>query len=189
MPLKKPNADDVRKIGLEINQIVNQRFLITTLAITMFGVIIAWMIPKTAPTPGDAIGGITFALAILLSLLLFVLYLWSHFLKHTMRIFTSYLMETESSNWEIDWTAYRDRGYFTYTKTQTIIFLLLNVVAFISPLLFAEIFALKLEPVGGLIFCLGVGIVTEAVMYFMGFHSAFDSERRAVDAWKMLNRK
>jgi hypothetical protein len=40
MPLKKPNADDVRKM-VQVNQIVDQRFLITTLAITMFGVITA----------------------------------------------------------------------------------------------------------------------------------------------------
>jgi hypothetical protein len=41
MALKGPDPDDVRKLHAEINQIVNQRFLITTLSITVFGVLIA----------------------------------------------------------------------------------------------------------------------------------------------------
>jgi hypothetical protein len=189
MPLKKPNPDDVRKIGLEINQIVNQRFLITTLAITMFGVMIAWMIPKTTPTQGDPIGGITFSLAILLSLLLFALYLWSHFLKQMLRIFTTYLIETESSNWEIDWQAFRKTPHFTYTKIQTILFLLLNVVACVSPFMFSAIFSLKPEPLSGAVFCGIVGAITTTVIYLIGFHKVFDSEINTADSWKSLNRK
>ena len=67
MPLKKPNSEDVIKINSEINQIVNQRFVITTTAITVFGVMIAWMFPKSAPNPGDSIGSGTFLLSGLLS--------------------------------------------------------------------------------------------------------------------------
>jgi hypothetical protein len=99
------------------------------------------MLSKATPTPGDAIGGITFALAILFSLLLFGLYLWNHFLKHVLRIFTTYIVETD--NWEIDWLVLRNGGYFTYTKAQTIIVLLLNVIGVISSFLIVEILLLK----------------------------------------------
>jgi hypothetical protein len=189
MPLKGPNAEDLRKVSSEINQIVNQRFLITTLAITMFGVMIAWMIPKTTPILGDPIGGITFALAMLLSLLLCGLYLWSHFLKRTLRVFTTYLIETNSSNWEIDWQSFRQESHFTYTKAQTIVFLLLNVVAFVYPFLFSSIFSLKVEPVSGAIFCAMTGTITTIMMYLIGFHGLFDSENKAASRWRALNSK
>jgi hypothetical protein len=188
MPLKKPNAEDVRKICSEINQIINQRFLVTTVAITMFGVMVAWMLPKSTPNPGDSVGGITFALAVVLSLLLSSLYLWSHWLKQTLRIFTTYLIETDASNWEIDWLSFRQASHFTYTKSHTIMFLFLNIVACLSPFLFAGFFSLKVEPVFGAIFCGIVGATTTIMMYFIGFHGLFDSERDAANRWKTLNK-
>jgi len=68
MSLKEPNNEDMRKVHGEINQIVNQRFLITTLAITMFGVIGAWMIPESTQKVGYEIPAFTFAASILLIL-------------------------------------------------------------------------------------------------------------------------
>jgi hypothetical protein len=187
MPLRKPNTEDVRKIHSEINQIINQRFLVTTAAITIFGIMIALMLPKSTPNPGDSVGGIMFALAALLSLLLSSLYLLSHVLKQTLRIFTTYLAETETSNWEIDWSAFRHEGHFTYTKGHTIMFLFLNIVAVLSPFIFAGCFSLKVEPVSGAILCVLIGATTTIIIYFMGFHHLFDSEPKAADRWKKLN--
>jgi hypothetical protein len=186
MPLKKPNDEDKRKIASEINQIVHQRFLVTTVSITMFGVVIAWMLPKLETNPGDPVGGFTFALAMVLSLLLFALYLWSQWLKQMLRIFTTYLVETQSSNWELDWMTYRDGSYYGYTKAHTIVFLFLDVIAFLFPFLVAAIFSFKLEPVGGAISC-AVVVITALLIYLMGFQELFDFEKKAAGRWKALN--
>jgi hypothetical protein len=64
MPLQGPSQEDERKLHNEINQIVNQRFILTTLALTLFGVLIAWMVPKDAAHQVDAdIGAFPFAIS------------------------------------------------------------------------------------------------------------------------------
>jgi hypothetical protein len=70
MPLKGPNGEDERKLHAEINQIVNQRFILTTLALTIFGILIVLMVPKDTPISG-ANGEFPFAVSVILSLLLF----------------------------------------------------------------------------------------------------------------------
>jgi hypothetical protein len=87
MSLKGPTPEDERKLHAEINQIGNQRFLLTTLSLTLFGVLTAWMVPKESVHDTD-IGAFPFAISIILSILLFAIYFWSHLLKNTMRVFT-----------------------------------------------------------------------------------------------------
>src|SRR4051812_47229350 len=91
MSLKGPTKEDLVKIHEEINQINNQRFIITTLSITVFGVTLAWIVPQTKPPVTD-IGPFEFLVAIILSILLFGMYLWSHFLRGFLRIYTTYLI-------------------------------------------------------------------------------------------------
>ena len=173
MPLKKPNSEDVIKINSEITQIVNQRFLITTTAITVFGVMIAWMFPKSAPNPGDSVGSGTFLLSGLLLVVLFMLYLSSHFLKRTLRFFTTYLIVTDSSNWEVAWRSFREKGHFAYTKDQTVLFLILNLIASAFPFIFAAVSSLKIKPVWAAIGCIFIWAITTIFMCLMGFVRCF----------------
>ncbi len=145
MSLKGPTTEDERKLHAEINQIVNQRFLLTTLALTLFGVLTAWMVPKESHDQADtAIGVFPFAISIVLSTLLFSIYLWSHLLKNTMRVFTSYLAVSGKSNWEIDWREFRKERYSAHTVPQTIMFIILVGMSVIFPFGLSGVFHLNI---------------------------------------------
>jgi hypothetical protein len=137
MALSGPNEQDVRKIHAEVTQLVHERFLLTTVAIIAFGVVSAWFVSKVGPTSGDALGGFAFAASILLTSLLFVLYVFSHLLKNVLKVFTTYLIVTGASGWEQDAKRFRDpeRAYLGYTGPQTLVFLFLTAVATGFPLL------------------------------------------------------
>lgn len=186
MPLKSPSPEDLRKIHAEITQIVNQRFLITTFAITVFGIIGAWLIPKNTPAVGSDLGLFTFAGSILLTLLLFALYLFSHFLRGMLRIFTSYLLVTETSAWEYDWKRYRGVKYLGYTKAQTIVFLVLGVLSTIFPIVIAGVYSLSLRPRTGLYADIAVGVVYFLLVLAMGILGLWDPEPKAKERWEKL---
>jgi hypothetical protein len=141
LPLQKPSSEDVRKIHAEINQLLNQRFLLTTAGITVFGVMTAWLLPKSPPQAGDPVGSFIFTVALILSVLLFTLYLLSHFLRGVQRVCSTYLIETNMSGWEHDWEQYRREPYWAYSKPQTILFLLLNVLSTGFPFILAAVYA------------------------------------------------
>ena len=188
MPLRGPNPEDERKLHTEINQIGNQRFILTTLALTLFGVLTTLMIPKEAPQIGSSINVFPFTISVVLSLLLFGVYLWSHLLKNTMRILTSYLVETKKSSWELDWREFRRDSYYAHTKPQTFIFLLINVIGIAFPFLLSWIYSLNIPFVVVPIAAVIVGIVTELLIYLMGFHNLFDDEAKTEKRWQMLNK-
>jgi hypothetical protein len=187
MPLRGPTAEDERKLHAEINQIGNQRFILTTLALTLFGILIAWMVPKDTPSPGADVGTFPFIVSAVLSILLFGIYLWSHLLKNTMRVFTYYLVETKKSGWEQDWIEFRRDPHFAHTKPQTLIFLLLNAIGVGFPFLLSWIYSLKISSIAGPITAVGVGVATELMIYLMGFQAVFDAEAKIANRWKRLN--
>jgi uncharacterized protein YacL len=183
MSLKGPKTQDVTKLHAEINQIGNQRFIVTTLALTIFGVLITAMVTSaTSPRPATS-----FTISIILSILLFGLYLWSWFLKNTMRILTTYLAVTEQSSWELDWVKYRNHySHFAHTGPQTFIFLLLNLIGFVFPFLIAWIYFIPIDSITGPLIMLATFLVTEIFMCFMGFCKVGDRERKITDRWKQL---
>jgi len=189
MSLKSPCAEDLRKVHAEITQIVNQRFLITTFAITVFGLIVAWLIPKNTPPVGSDLGLFTFAGSILLILLLLGLYWYSHSLKGMLRIFTSYLLVTEASAWEYDWERYRRTKYFGFTKAQTSIFLLLGILATSFPCFLAGVYSLNLRPQIGLWVDIGVGIIYFVLVLGMGFLGFLNPEPKAKEKWEKLRKE
>jgi hypothetical protein len=190
MPLKGPEPDDVRKLSTEITQIVHQRFLVTTTAITIFGVVIAWMLPQVPHTVGGPVGPIIYALAVLLEVLLFALYLWGHILKIVMRTFTTYLMVTGKSGWEADWEEYRKVKYCGYTKMQTLIFIILEVITGVLPFLLGLFFSLNyFDPMPGFILCSILGVVFVLVIWLIGYHKLWDQEDRAKHRWTELSRR
>ena len=122
--------EDVRKLHGEINQITNQRFLLTTLAVTVFGVVTAWLLPRSGVGSASAASGsgLSYVAATVLLVLLFLLYVVSHTLKRTLRTLTTYLEVFTLSEWEGHWKAYRKDGYYAYTRTQTTFFIVLGVL-------------------------------------------------------------
>jgi hypothetical protein len=183
MPLSGPDQEDKRKIHAEINQLANQRFLITTAAITLFGVIVGLASPKATPASGTPVGSFVFLMASMLSILLFALFLLSHYYKGLQRVYSTYLRLTDSSGWEADWKEFRKDSYLAYTAPQTIIFVVLNLLATVFPYIISVVTGLRCAPTNGLIVTIVVGSLTELFMVGMGFWGWFDRERKAEQQW------
>lgn len=143
MPLGKPDAEDRRKIHVEITQFGTQRLQITGFAITLFGAIEAWLIPKTTP---HCLDPLTYITSIVLACLLFALYFFGHLIRNLLRIYSSYLIVTNASDWECDWKRYRDQGYLGYTKAQTWLFLFLGILSTSLPPGLVKIYNLVPNP-------------------------------------------
>ncbi len=185
-----PKKEDLPKIHAEVNQIVNQRLSLTTLAVTVFGALIAWIIPKNSPSAGSDVGAFIYVATGLLLIILFSLFLLTHHLSYMLRIYTTYLDENNASNWEKDWSAYRAKfNYMGYTKPQAYIFLVLGVASVAFPFLLAVIFSLNIEPKIGAIACLFMGLLYVIFVYGMGVRKWFAQEDEMRRRWKLLKRK
>lgn len=188
MALLRPTTEDIRKLHTEVNQIINQRVTITTAAVTLLGVVLAWMIPKATPAPCSAVGGFVFFGSILLLLLLFVLFWFSYTLRSMLRIITNYFLVTEASNWELDWKTYRgEKVEVIYTTSQTVIFLLLGLISLLFPFVLAAVYNQELAPRLGLIFHIITGALYLIFVVGMGFFDWWSREKRAENIWKAIN--
>jgi len=187
MPLLGPKKEDVQKINSEVNQLVNQRLSITTLAVTVFGALVAWLIPKNPPIVGSAVGAFIYAATTLIIFILFSLFLLGHNLSYMLRTFTTYLDEMDGSNWEKDWAAYRAKfGYLGYTRPQALIFLLLGIFAAIFPFLLVLVYSLTIEPKIGAVICILSGVVYIVLVSGMGLVGWFGKEDDIRRKWKEL---
>jgi hypothetical protein len=187
MALSKPKLEDIRKIHAEINQLVNQRFVLTTLAVTVFGLISTWGIPKEPLTSGTDLGWFRYMVAILTLVVLFGLYFLMHRLMGMLRILSTYLVATDSSNWEKDWALYRTRPYFAYTKAQAYTFVLLGILAAALPFLVSFAYHLTLKPCAGLAVTVGLAILYQIAIIGMAFYKWLDPESAALERWETLD--
>jgi hypothetical protein len=105
-----------------------------------------------------------------------------------MRIFTTYLVETKKSDWELDWTEFRLGSYSAQTKPSSIIFLLLNAINIVFVFMLVLMYPLNISSIAGPIAAFGVFVATELLIYLMGFHSLFYDENKIVERWKVLNK-
>lgn len=176
MPLIEPTPEDIRKIHAEINQIVHQRFLVTTSAITILGVVLSWLHPKEMGHCATSLGGFIYFVSTLLLVLLFSLFLYSNHLRRMLRVLTSYLIVTEKSNWERDWQKYRKNKYSSYSSAQTIIFNLLGIAVSIYPILIAVIFSLNYEPCVGFLSHIVVSVFYFVAIFLVNLYSNEDFE-------------
>jgi len=188
VPLKGPTEEDLRKLHAEVNQIVNQRFIITTVAITVSGVIISILVPKSAPLSGSDVGAFAYAGSILLMLVLLALFLYSHFLKVMIRVYTTYLTVTRRSNWEEDWENYRARypRYLGFTRAQTIVFAALGVMAGTYPMMVSIGFGLSLEPSSAFALDAAFTVLYLILVIGIGWLDWWEPEKSARGNWENL---
>lgn len=190
MAILGPDKEDKQKIHAEVNQLVNQRLSLTTLAVAVFGVMVAWLIPKSPPNVGSEVGTFIYAASILLVLVLFALFLLVHHLTYMLRLFTTYLTETDASNWEKDWAVFRAQfRYLGYTKPQAVVFLLLGVLSAAFPFLLGFAHSLTLEPKVGAIVCILAGVLYIVFVSGMGLAGWFAKEDEMRRKWKELKDK
>src|SRR2546422_6328502 len=131
MPL---DIEDKRKLHAAINQIDNQRLWLTTLAITFFGTGIGWWLGKTTISASDP--RLPFIFSIFMMSVLFLIFLYSHFLKRMLRTFSTYLLVHEASSWEKDRYTFRRKfraGVEWHERAQTMIFLFLGIGTALLP--------------------------------------------------------
>ena len=138
----KVAENDLRKIHSEINQIVSQRFSLTTTAIVAFATICGWATAAEKNAPSDP--NFLALMGMLLLLVLTALYVYFMMLRGMMRILTIYLIEKYASPWETDWQEFRRlRGfddYQGYSVAGTLIFQFLGLltIAFLGALWYAK---------------------------------------------------
>jgi hypothetical protein len=117
-----------------VNQLLNQRFLLTTAAITVFGAFSSWMIPKDPTQNVPVIGKLIFAGAAFLHLFLLLLFLWNRFLANLQSNIMIYLVLTGTSKWETDWKQFRGKpGILSTGFIQSCVFLTLGVLTLLWP--------------------------------------------------------
>jgi len=187
MALLKPTDADVSKLHAEVNQIANQRFLLTTLAITLFGAVTAWQLPREPVQPYTPIGHFRFGLSILMNIVLFVLYFACHLLTIALRNITTYLDFTKASNWEVDWRRFRKKGpYVGYLHVLSLLFVLVGGLSTLTPLALFLTYKLSLEPVGGAVLLTIVGVAYLVFVVGMGYRGWFDKEDKIRGRWEQL---
>jgi len=186
MALKGPTKEDLGKLHSEVNQIVNQRFILTTFAVTIFGIMLAWVIPKVPPEPSSDLGWFPFLVSILTMVVLSLLFSLMHALLIMLRIFSSYLITTESSDWEKDWLEYRKSPYFDYTKAQSVVFLVLGPLAASTPFFLKLAYNLNLAPLKGALTTIVLAIIYVVYIYILGFNDLGSMEKASLDRWEGL---
>lgn len=187
MGLNGPTTEDVRKIHAEVNQLVQQRFSLTTLAITVYGLVTAWLIPRQHPDAGATLDGFTILGSILLLMLLFLLYLTGHLLVGMIRVLTIYLAETGASGWEKDFASFRaGSDYWGYTKPHTIVFMILGLLATGFTPTLTVLYRLRWEPVVGYVALLCAFILYELLLWSMGFKRIFTRDQWVRARWHSL---
>lgn len=189
MPPRGPTDEDLRKLHAEINQLVNQRFLVMMGGITAFGVLAGWLIPKDGQISSTTteVGGFRYAGAILLMIVLGAFFAYSLQLRKTLRAFSSYLIATKKSNWELDWQDFRRQFSIEgYTRAQTVIFMLLGFLSALLPFGIALVFQLKRTPTEGMWLNIVVGVVYLVTLGILGFSDRRNTEKAFEAMWKDL---
>jgi hypothetical protein len=183
MALKGPNEIDCQKLHNEINQTINQKFTITTLAITIFGLIVAFMLEKFYSSPLENFKGVPYSVgnmdgalygaSILLLLVLSILFCYIVLLRRKVLCYAIYLDLTGASNWEHDWKNFKKlKKGISNTGYQAVIFLALGILAYSIPVLLSLISQTGFVPIRDfyistvififyfvLIFLLGIGLI------------------------------
>ncbi len=188
MTLPKPTPGDVTKIHTEINQIVNQQLLLTTIAITLFGVIMAWVVPKDTPVSATPIGAFRFAAIALNQLLLLLLFLWAHQLGVMLRTLASYLIVTRSSEWEVAWQRCRKDAWVGYSKPRALVFLALGLSSALCPFVLWLTYPFELAPRPALLALVFTTVVYCVLIYGVAFLRWFNKDSKIMARWADLGR-
>jgi hypothetical protein len=126
--------EDQRKLHAEVNQIIHQRFLLTTTAITVFGAFSALMLPRVlSQESAIAIGAVLFVASSFLQAFFVLLFTWNRQLLNTQFILVTYLRARGASEWEEDVDLFhledaRNRGYFSSLNFYGVIYFALGLL-------------------------------------------------------------
>lgn len=164
---------------------MNQRFLLTTLAVTIFGAFAALGVPKQGATSAPDLG-LAYTAAMLLFAVFGLLFFASHSLRGYLRVLTTYLAASKSSKWEEHWKTYRKNGHFAYTKTQALFFAVLGGLVAAYPFMIEwqlhHNFTCRWEYVA----VAGLFAIYETVILVAGFSSSTSAESKYRARWDAI---
>jgi hypothetical protein len=104
------NHTDLEKLHAEVNQYINQRFLLQTLAISISGIVVGSSIPLAKDGLVSDHFSATIAAIMLITIVLLVflgvLYFAAQIIATSVRVITSYLRVTRASPWEEAYEAF-----------------------------------------------------------------------------------
>jgi len=144
------DANDAQKLHGEINQLINQQFLITLSALTLFGVMNAWEILGVHSlyndSPIDTFPDFYIFLPVCCLMLLMILVLWlNHLVTINLRL-AVYLVVNNLSRWEKQIDMFQSSHNFKFSQRNSMlwVFLVLGIISFCSPVFLAEEYLLEL---------------------------------------------
>lgn len=181
------DLEDRRKLHAEVNQLLNHRFLLTTLAITVFGVFSSWMIPRN-PSHRDqaALSKLLFAGAVFLHLFLLLLFLWNRFLANLQSNVSIYLVLTKASKWEADWKKVQSmKGIRSTAQIQTTVFLALGIFTLLWPFVISMACDLPLK-CGWVLFEVIVAVIYPILVWGFGIKQWKRDEDQIEAQWRKV---
>lgn len=194
---------DVGKLHSEANQLLNQRLTITTTAISVVCLVLAWLLPgKNSFTNGGNIGimvnfsenykntysfnwliyfGTTF-----LFVLLGVLFWLSSLIKRNLFFITSYLISEKISKWEQKRHDFPERDKH-FKISHPSIFLILGLIIFFYPLIYGliikqEVLTIILDT--GFVVHTIAGLIFFVVFIYFRNYSKNSVEDILIEQWK-----
>lgn len=100
--MKSLSSEDKTKLHNEINQTLNQRFVLATTGITVFGLFSAFLVPKGDIAPSGAELNLLYVGATFMLVFLGLLVYWASTLQNVMNMLGQYLLKCNASDWEKD---------------------------------------------------------------------------------------
>jgi hypothetical protein len=190
------DEQDTAKLHAEINQYINQCFIISMTAITVFGVIGGWILGGfTSSTLGGSqpqVKPITFLLSTLLVVILSVLFYVSQTTINNLLVLAAYLRQKKFSSWEIDFERFRSESqplrHVDQGESRIFLFLVLGMATLVLPLVLIP-FGFQDNTINGI--CLVLHLLISAayciVVFMVLKGKLFRFRRNAVEElWKRI---
>ncbi len=138
--LPKLTGEDLAKVHNEINQNINQRFLVCMGAITLVGTVLGWGTTKINELTKSSLQlSMIFLVGFLSITILIVFYKANRIINNNINMLASYLWMTKSSDWErVHFCIYElklTKDYFKQTEFIHGIFYYFGLIAFFVPFL------------------------------------------------------
>ena len=184
------STEDQRKLYAEINQLLNQRFLLTTTAITVFGAFSTFMIPKDLNQGSTIVGHIILGGTGYLLLFLLLLFLWNQFLANLQLTLACYLILKHESEWEKDWEKYNHKAPLSTKLRSTIpvdiiVFSILGALSTFWPFAIAIALGMHLET-SWVLFFLAIAVLYFALVLGFGILRWFRSRAFIKARWQRV---
>jgi hypothetical protein len=173
----KPSSEDIVKIHAEINQYINQKLIITTTSITIFGVVMGWVVFGLSSTqiPDIQMQPESFLLPTALLVILAIMLWYCQEILKQMHVLSTYLCATDSSVWEKQYRYFsRSEEYTTQEKLPLIVFATLGILTITIPIVISFLFPPSLSFQMGMVLA---SFILSSVAYVIVF-SWFWNQRK-----------